>query len=136
MGRRLLFDFAADAGEFGRGFVVESAVGKDFVAEGAEEIGEVGDLIGELANLAPFGAHGGGRAQGDLAPFGGAVNDEDDVANLGGFEGGAGDAGFLDERGDLDQAGEIEAAADAAEFADFGGRVPAEFRSTLDRWRG
>ena len=53
----------------------------------------------------------------DLAPFGGAIDDQNDVANLGGFESGAGDARFLDERIDVDESGKIEASADAAEFA-------------------
>ena len=57
-GAALLFDFAADAGEFGRGFVFERAVGLDLVAERAQEFGEVHDLSGERAHAAPVGAHG------------------------------------------------------------------------------
>ena len=57
----------------------------------------------------------------DLAPFGGAIDDQDYVANLGGLQSDAGDAGFLDQRTDVDEAGEIEASTDAAEFADLGG---------------
>jgi hypothetical protein len=59
----------------------------------------------------------------DLAPLGGAIDDEDDVANLDGFEGGAGDAGFLDELGDVEESRKIEAAAYAAELADLGGEL-------------
>ena len=97
-GAALLLDLAADAGEFGRGVVVERAVGLNLVAEVAQELGEVGDAGGELRRRRVHSdLHGGRRAERDLAPLGGAIDDEDDVANLGGFESGAGDAGFLDE---------------------------------------
>ena len=62
-GAALLFDFAADAGEFGRGFVFERAVGLNLVAEAAQEFGEVGDLGRERADSAPLRSHGGGRLQ-------------------------------------------------------------------------
>ena len=88
----LFFDLAANAREFGGSFVVERAIGLDLVAEGAQEIGEVDDLSGESAHAAPVGLHGGGGMQTDLAPFGGAVDDQDYVADLGGFEDGSGDA--------------------------------------------
>ena len=51
-GAALLFDFAANAREFGRGFVVERSIGLDLVAELAEEFGEVDDLAGESAHPA------------------------------------------------------------------------------------
>ncbi len=56
----LFFDLAADAGQFGRGFVFERAVGLNLVAEVAQEFGEVDDLIGERADAVPVGAHAGG----------------------------------------------------------------------------
>jgi hypothetical protein len=65
--------------------------------------------------------------EGDLAPFSGAVDDEDYVANLGGFEDGALNAGFRDELGGGEQAGKFEASADAAEFADFAGELVLGF---------
>ena len=77
----------------------------------------------ESADAAPLGAHGGGRIEGDLAPFGGAVDDENDVANFGGFEDDSGDAGFSDWGGDVEESGEVEASTGAAEFADFGGEL-------------
>ena len=42
-GAVLPFDFAADGGEFGRGVVVEGAVGRELVGEEAQERGEVLD---------------------------------------------------------------------------------------------
>jgi len=81
----LFVDLAADAVEFGGGVVVESAVGEDFVAEGAEEGGEVLNAFGEGGYGGPVGAHGGGRLALDFSPFGGAVGYEDDVADFGGF---------------------------------------------------
>src|SRR5579883_2750172 len=118
----LLFDVAADAGELGRGLVVEGAVGLDLIAEGAEDIGEVLDGGGESRNGGPR-FHGGGRAEHDLAPLGGAVDDEKDVADLGGFKRSAGDAGLVEERGDVEEAGEFKASANAAELADFLGEL-------------
>jgi hypothetical protein len=61
--------------------------------------------------------------QGDLAPFGGAIDYEDYVANFRGLESGAGDARFFDEKNDVEEGGEIEAAADAAEIANFVGEL-------------
>ena len=122
-GAALLFHFAADAGEFGRGFVFEGSVGLDFVAETAEEFCEVGDAVREFVDLTPFGSHGGRWMLGDLAPFGGAVDYQDYVADLGGFQSDAGDAGLFDEVSDVDEAGKVEASSDAAEFTDFGGEL-------------
>ena len=67
----------------------------------------------------------------NFAPFGRAVDYEDDVSNLRGFKGDSGDAGFLDKVCDLDQSKEIEAAADAAEFADFSRKAAAGYQSNL-----
>ena len=55
----------------------------------------------------------------DFAPLRCAVGNEDDIADLGGFESGSGDAGFLDQPLDFGQSGEFETSADAAIFADF-----------------
>jgi hypothetical protein len=126
-GAALSFDFAADAGEFGRGVIFECAVGLNFVAEEAEEVVEVSDLGGECADGAPLALHAGGGMEGDFAPFRGAIDDEDYVANLGGFEDGALNAGFRDELGGGEQAGKFEASADAAEFADFAGELVLGF---------
>src|SRR5271163_1210632 len=84
-GAALLFNLAADAGKFGRSVIFECAVGLNLVAEEAEEVGEVGDFGRECPHTAPLALHAGGRMQRDLTPFRGAVDDEDDVANLGGF---------------------------------------------------
>ena len=119
----LFFDFAANAAEFGGSTIVEGAVGQDLVAEGAEESGEILKGGGEGGNGGPIGAHGGGRLTDDFAPLGSAVGNEDNVADLGGFEGGTGNAGFLDELVDFGQAHEFETSADAAILADFGGEL-------------
>ncbi len=126
-GAALSLDFAADADELGGCVIVECAVGLNLVAEEAQEFVEVGDLGGEGVNGAPLALHAGGRMQGDLAPFRGAVDDEYDVANLGGFENSSGDAGFRDELGGGEQAGKFEASADATEFADFAGELVLRF---------
>jgi hypothetical protein len=65
--------------------------------------------------------------EGDLAPFGGAVDDEYDVANLGGFENRSEDTGFRDELGGGEQSGEFEAAANAAEFSNLAGELVLGF---------
>ena len=54
--------------------------------------------------------------QRDLAPFRRAIHHQDHVANLGGLQGSARDARFLDQQIDLDQAGKIKAPAHAPEF--------------------
>ncbi len=58
-----------------------------------------------------------------FAPFGGAVDEEDGVAEFDGFESGALNAGALDELGGIDETAEIEASADAEEGAHFGGEL-------------
>ena len=42
----LLFDFAANAGQFGRGVVFQRSVGLDLVAEKSQELGEIDDSVG------------------------------------------------------------------------------------------
>jgi len=91
----LFFDFAADAGEFGRGAIFEGAVGLELVAESAEEAGEVYDGGGKLGYAGPSCFHGGGRVEGNLAPLGGAVDQQDNVADFQTFEYGSGNAGFF-----------------------------------------
>ena len=91
----LFFDLAADASQFGRGPVFERAIGLDLVAERTQELAEVGDPCGESAHRNPFRAHSGGRVRDDFAPFGGAIDDQDHVADLGGLQSGAGDARLL-----------------------------------------
>ena len=117
----LFLDLAADAAQLGRSPVVERAVGQDLVAEGAQESGEVLDGGGKRGHCGPLETHGGRGLADDLAPLGGAVGDEDNVANLAGFQSRSGNPGFLDQLRDLGQAGELKASADAAELADFGG---------------
>ena len=128
MVRALLFDFAADAGEFGRGVIFERAVGLNLVAEEAQEFGEVDDPGGESADGAPLALHAGGGMKGDLAPFRGAV-DDGMTSRISVVSSTAPcDAGFFDGLAMRSKAEEIEASTDAAEFADFAG----EFLLGLD----
>src|SRR5208283_2589311 len=119
----LLFDFAANAAQLGRSAIVKRAVGQDLVTERAQEAGEIQNASGECVDGAPVGAHGGGRLTHDFSPLGCAVGDEDNVADLGGFERGSRDAGFLDQLFYFRQAGEFEASADAAILANFRGEL-------------
>ena len=75
------------------------------------------------ADLAPLRAHGGGRLPGDLAPFGSAVDYEDDVADFCDLQGRAGDAGLFGQVANFDQARKVEASANAAEFPDLAGKL-------------
>jgi hypothetical protein len=59
----------------------------------------------------------------DLAPLGGAVYDQQDIANLGGFEYCACDPGFCYERCDIEQARKIEVATCAAKFSNLRGHL-------------
>ena len=52
-GAALLFDFAADGGQGGRGVVVESSVGRELVGEVAQERGEIFDGGAELLDGGP-----------------------------------------------------------------------------------
>ena len=124
----LLFDLATNARQLGRGLVFERSIGLDLVAEPAQELGEVDDLVRECAHPVPVGLHVRRRMQHDLAPFRGAIDDQDHVANLGGLESGACDARFLHQQIDVEQSGKIKAAADAAEFPNLLG----EFLLALD----
>ena len=86
------------------------------------------------AHGGPLGAHGGRGMADDLAPLGGAIGDEDNIADLAGFKSGSGNAGFLDQLRDLGEAGELKASADAEELADFGGELMLAFNpGAIDR---
>ena len=122
-GAALLFDLATNAGEFGRGAIFEGAIGLNLVLKIAAQFLKVGDAGRELRDRLPIAAHGGGRTEGDLPPLGGAVDDEQDIANLGGLDGGAGDAGLVEQYGDVEQASKFEAATNAAVLADLSGAL-------------
>ena len=112
----LLFDLAANARQLWRGLVFKRAIGLDLVAKGAQELGEVDDLIREHTHPVPIGFHIRRRMKHDLAPFRRTIDDQDHVSNLRGLESGAGDAGFLQEQVDIDEPGKIKAATHAAEL--------------------
>jgi hypothetical protein len=92
-GAALLLDLAADGGEGGRGVVIESSVGRELVGEIVEERGEILERGAELLDGGPGFFHGLRRMGGGFAPFGGAVDEEDDVAEFGGLQNGSADAG-------------------------------------------
>src|ERR1035441_203455 len=71
----LLLDLTANAVQFGRSAIVQSAVGKNLVAKGAQEVGEVLNTGGELGYGDPVGTHRGGRLTDDFAPLGSTVRD-------------------------------------------------------------
>lgn len=116
---------AADAAEFGGGVVVEAAVGFDLSAQHAEERGEVvvEQRGGELSDAGPGVAGGVGRGFEQVAPCGYALDDVDEVADLGGFQGGTVDAGFVERDGGVEEAAEVEAAAAGEHAAEFGGAL-------------
>jgi len=91
----LLFGFTANSAQFSRGAIVECAVGQNLVMKGPQKRGEILNTAGKSVHGAPVGTHGSRRLANDFAPLGGAVGDEDHIANLGGFESGSADAGFL-----------------------------------------
>jgi hypothetical protein len=71
----------------------------------------------------------------DLAPFGGAVNDQDYVANFGGLEDGSGDASLFYERVHFDERVKIEAPTNAAEFTNLAGEFLLGFDPVVvGRW--
>ena len=60
---------------------------------------------------------------GGFAPFGGTVDEEDDVAELGGFQSGSADAGAEDELARIDEPAKVEASTGAEECTHFGGEL-------------
>ncbi len=140
-GAALLFDLAADGGQGGRGVVVEGSVGRKLVGEVAQERGEILDGGAELLDSGPgrFAAgyaatdaapaagvrltHGLRGMGGGFAPLGGAIDEEDDIAEFGGFQGGSSDAGAEDELARIGEAAEIEASAGAEEGTHLGGEL-------------
>jgi hypothetical protein len=59
----------------------------------------------------------------NFAPFGGTINDQDYIANLGGLESDSGDTRFLDQVVDVYERGKFEAAAHASELANLAGEL-------------
>ena len=125
-GAVLAFHGAADAAEFGGGVVVEAAVGFDLAAEQAEERGEVvvGGAGGERGDAGPVVA-GAARVAGSMRLRHAATRSTTvrrsriSVA----FEGGAVDAGFVEEDGGVEEAVELEAAAAGEHGAHLGGAL-------------
>ena len=122
-GAALLFNLAADGGQGGRGIVVESSVGRELVGEVMQERSEILDGGAELLDGGPGLLHGLRGMDGGFAPLGGAIDDEDGVAEFGGFESGSGDAGAEHELAGVDEAAEIEASAGAEEGTHLGGEL-------------
>ena len=112
---------AADAVKLGRGVVGEGAVGLDGAldgfGQGAETGGERGRALGEAGELA--GEAGGGRLEQGL-PGGDVVGEAGDGLELGGFEGCAGDAGFVGYLGRVEEAAERDGDLFAEQEAEFG----------------
>ncbi len=78
--------FAANAGEFGAGVVVECAVGEEFVLDGFGE-GEqgAGERLGEFTQVGNACGQSGGRGVDGLAPVGllkGEAGDGDEVGRV------------------------------------------------------
>ena len=92
-GAALLFDLPANGGQGGRGVVIESSVRREFVGEIAKQRREILDGCAELLDGGPGLTHCLRRMRGGFAPLGSAVNEEDDVAKLGGLQRGSADAG-------------------------------------------
>ena len=124
-GAVLAFHRAADAAEFGGGVVVEAAVGFDLAAQKAEEWSEVvvEERRGEVGDAGPLVAGAVGRRVDEVAPCGDAFDDGEEVADLGGFEGGTVDAGLVEEDGGVEEAAELEAAAAGEHGAHLGGAL-------------
>jgi len=137
-GAMLALHGAADAAKFGGGVVVEAAVGFDLAAEETQKRGEV--VIEERGGEVGDAVFGGGvcGAGGDpgpgirctwscgekeVAPGGYALDYGEEVADAGGFEGGAFDAGVVEQGGGVEEAAELEAAAALEEGAEFGGAL-------------
>ena len=82
--------------------------------EGRGEFGDAGPGVTGAA-----GAFGGD----EVAPCGYALDDVEEVADLGGFESCAFDAGFVEREGGVEEAAEVEAAAGGEHGAEFCGAL-------------
>lgn len=128
-GAVLAFEGAADAAELGAGVVGEGAIGFDLAAEAVEERGEgraddgVEEVGGEGFDGGPVVAGGVGCGVEEGAPGGDALGYGEEREDLEGFEGGAFDAGFVEEEGRVEEAVEGEAAAGGEEGAELGGAL-------------
>ncbi len=91
----LAFHRPADAAELGRCVVVEAAIGFDFATKKTQERRKV--VIkkwgGEIQDARPLIAGAVGRRVDEVAPRSDALDNGEEVADLGGFEGGSIDAG-------------------------------------------
>ena len=57
----------------------------NFVTEESEELREIGDVFRKRSYLAPFRSHARWRMQGNLAPFGGTIDQQQNIANVRGL---------------------------------------------------
>ncbi len=119
---------AADAAKFGGGVVVERAVGFDLAAQHTEErcevvveqrCGERGDCRASRSAC----CREAGSGVDEVAPCGDALDYGEEVADLRGFESGAVDAGFVEQRRGVEEAVELEAAAAREHGAHLGGAL-------------
>ncbi len=99
----LLLDLAPDARQFGRGAVVQSAVGQDLVAEVTQQESEIGNALGELVYGLPLVLNRGRGMKCDLAPLGGTVGEQKQIANLDDLQRGSGDACLVDQLRRIEQ---------------------------------
>ena len=79
--------------------------------------------LGKLAHRLPLLLDLYRRMQRDLAPLGGAVGQQQHVADLGNLQRGAADARLVQHIGRIEQAGEIEASARAQVAAQLFGEL-------------
>src|ERR1044071_6845282 len=122
-GALLFFDVAPDAGELGGGAIVKRAVRLDLVAEVAQQQGEVCDLLGERQHADPVRLDGVRRMEGHLPPFGGFIDEQDEVANLLDLQRRAGNARFGQKIVCVEEAGEVEASTGGVKAARFVGKL-------------
>src|SRR5579872_745105 len=119
----LLFNLAANAGEFRRGFIVERAIGENFVSESSQEVAEVHDLRRKFCHSLPLELHGGRWIQRDFSPLRGAIDYQYHIPDIRRFKGCTSDSRFFHGLGHIQQANEVESAGHAAELADFPGKL-------------
>lgn len=131
----LFLNFAADARELGRGFVVEGSVRKYLVFEKSQQRREVGNLRAKfLYRRPPLRQARWGMLRG-FAPLGGPVNYNQNVAQFDGFQRGSANASLAEQRAGVQQSVELEARTASKETAHFIGELvlALDFRSVSRR---
>jgi len=124
-GAMLALHGASDAVEFGRSVIVEAAIRLDLAAQEPKEWREVvvEQRRGERGDSWPLVVGTVGRRVDEVAPSGYAFHCGEEIANLGGLESSAFDAGLLEKGDGVEKSMKLKTSASGEHSAQFGGAL-------------